>query len=179
MGNLNKILKKFSNLKKLRFSELDKDMSSNQLSYYLNKLISSGLLIKKGEFYYISEKGEKHLCYLDDSTQIEQPIHDVFLLPKKGNKYIIQKRTKRPFLGAIIPIGARIREGESIFATAKKKLKEDTGLSGKLQYKGIVDVKTFKEGKFYLHHILNVFLITHLKGNLIEKNQQRREFLAY
>ena len=161
-----KILKRFSHHKKLKFNDLKEEVESNKLSYHLKKLIQENLITKDQDFYYLTDKGEEKLCYLEDKGQLKQPIHDVFLLPYKDGKFVVQKRTKRPFLDIIIPIGARIKKGESIFETAKKKLLKDTGMTGDLHFKGIVDTKTFKQNKLFLHHILNVFLIDNLKGNL-------------
>ena len=161
-----KILKRFSRHKKLKFNDLKEETESNKLSYHLKKLIQENLITKNEDFYFLTDKGEEKLCYLQDKDQLKQPIQDVFLLPFKDGKYIVQKRTKRPFLNVTIPIGARIRKGESIFETAKKKLLKDTGMTGDLHFKGIVDTKTFKQDKLFLHHILNVFLIDNLQGNL-------------
>lgn len=178
MKQANDILRKFYNSRKLRFSELNENIPTNKFSYYIDQLLKEGFVERKNGFYEITDKGEEHISYLDrnENSFIKQPIHDVFLLPKKGSKYLIMKRTKRPFLGTYIPIGAKIRSGESIFETAEKKLKLDAGFSGNLQYKGIVDVKTIKNGKIHLHHILNVFLATNLNGKFIPETSKGKNF---
>ncbi len=171
-----KILKKFSRFKKLKFNDLKEEIPSNKLSYHLKKLISENLLEKKDDFYFMTDKGEEKLCYLEDKGQLKQPIQDVFLLPFRDGKFVVQKRTKRPLLDVIIPIGARIRKGESIFETAKKKLLKDTGMTGNLHFKGIVDTKTFKQDKLFLHHILNVFLINNIQGDLTPSTSKGENF---
>jgi ADP-ribose pyrophosphatase YjhB (NUDIX family) len=171
-----KILKRFSRYEKLKFNDLKEEVPSNKLSYHLKKLIQENLLEKKQDHYFLTDKGEEKLCYLQDKGSLKQPIHDVFLLPFKDGKYIIQKRTKRPFLNTYIPIGARIRKGESIFETAEKKLKKDTCMTGDLHFKGIIDVKTFKQNKLFLHHILNVFLIDNLQGDLTPSTPKGENF---
>ncbi|GEM_PF-5669759 len=171
-----KILKRFSRYEKLKFNNLKKEMPSNKLSYHLKKLISEKLLEKKDDFYFMTDKGEEKLCYLEDKGSLKQPIQDVFLLPFRNGKFVIQKRTKRPLLSINIPIGARIRKGESIFETAKKKLKKDTGMEGDLHFKGIIDTKTFKQNKLFLHHILNVFLIDNLQGDLTPSTSKGENF---
>jgi ADP-ribose pyrophosphatase YjhB (NUDIX family)/predicted transcriptional regulator len=179
MQQQNQILKKFYSSKKLKFSELNENFPTNKFSYYIKQLIKKGFVEKKNNFYQITDKGEKYICYLDkyeNFSLLEQPIHDIFLLPKRGNKYLIQKRTKRPFLGVSIPIGGKIKSGESIFETAERKLKEDTGLTGDLKFKGIVDVKTIKNNEVYLHHILNVFLVSNLKGEVLKETSKGKNF---
>jgi predicted transcriptional regulator/ADP-ribose pyrophosphatase YjhB (NUDIX family) len=168
------ILKNFSKQKKLRFAELVNNIPSNKGAYYIKKLINQGFIVKNKDFYEITTKGENFLSYLDkleEPTEIKQPIHDVFLIAMKGNKILIQKRKKRPFLGIIAPIGSRIRNGESIFKTANTKFFRDTGLSGEFELKGLIDSITIKGGKIFLHHILNVFKITNTKGIL--KNTEK------
>ncbi len=173
----NKILRKFSKFQKLKFNDIKDNFASNILSYHIKKLITKNYLRKEQDFYLLTDKGEERLSYLEaENKQLKQPIHDVFLLPYNEGKYVIQKRTKRPFLGTVLPIGARIRMGDSIFETAKKKLKKDTGLKGDLHYKGIIDVKTFKEDKLFLHHILNVFTIDNITGNLIKSTPKGENF---
>lgn len=173
----NKILKKFSKSQGLKFNDIKGDLASNKISYHLKKLVTEGYLKKEQDHYILTDEGEERLCYLESKDkQIKQPIHDVFLLPYKNGRYVIQKRTKRPFLGIKIPIGARIRKGDSIFETASKKLEKDTGLKGDLHYKGIIDVKTFKQGELFLHHILNVFFIDNLEGDLIPSTQKGDNF---
>lgn len=171
-----KILKRFSRHKKLKFNDLKEETESNKLSYHLKKLIEENLLEKNEDLYTLTDKGEEKLCYLEDKGSLKQPIQDVFLLPFRDGKFVVQKRTKRPFLEVIIPIGARIRKGESIFETAKKKFKKDTGMTGDLHFKGIVDTKTFKQDKLFLHHILNVFLIDNLKGELTPSTPKGENF---
>jgi len=171
-----KILKRFSRSEKLKFNDIKEEVPSNKLSYHLKKLIQENLLKKRGDHYFLTDKGEEKLCYLEDKGSLRQPIHDVFLLPFRDGKYVIQKRTKRPLLGVNIPIGARIRKGESIFDTAKKKLKKDTGMEGDPHFKGIIDAKTFKQNKLFLHHILNVFLIDNLQGDLIPSTPKGENF---
>lgn len=179
MQQQNQILKKFYNSRRMKFSELNENFPTNKFSYYIGQLIKKGFIKKKNNFYEITDKGEKYISYLDkyeNFSSIKQPIHDVFILPKKGNKYLVQERTKRPFLGVSIPIGGKIKSGESIFETAERKLKEDTGLTGDLSFKGIVDVKTIKNKEIHLHYILNVFLISNLKGEVLKETPKGKNF---
>ena len=172
------ILKNFSKQKKLKFAQLVKNIPSNKGAYYIKKLINQELIIKNKDFYEITTKGENFLAYLDkteETTEIKQPIHDVFLIAMNGNKILFQRRKKRPFLGVIAPIGSRIRNGESIFETAKTKFFRDTGLTGDFELKGLIDSITIKDKKIFLHHILNVFKITNTKGIL--KNTEKGDNL--
>jgi len=171
-----KILKKFSRFEKLKFNDIKEGIPSNKLSYHLKKLTQEDLIEKKDDFYFLTDKGEEKLCYLESKGQLKQPIHDVFLLPYRDGKFVVQKRTKRPLLGVNIPIGARIRKGDSIFQTAEKKLKKDTGMTGDLHFKGIVDTKTFKQGELFLHHILNVFFVDNLEGELTPSTSKGENF---
>jgi len=174
-----KLLRKFYGNKKLIFNKLKGDMPSNIFTYHLKKFIKEGLIEKKNNFYFLTKKGEEAICYLDkysNFSSLKQPIHDVFLVPIKSGKFLVMKRTKRPFLGVVMPIGGKLRSGEVIFECVKRKLKEDTGLTGEFKLKGLIDVRTYKDGKLFLHHILNVFKIINLKGDLIEKTDKGENF---
>ncbi|MFA5382919.1 MAG: hypothetical protein WC356_07145 [Candidatus Micrarchaeia archaeon] len=165
------ILKNFYNLKKIKFNNLKGEVPSNKFSYYINKLVKENYLYKGEDGYILTDKGEKYLTYLNkiEEKKIKQPIQNILLFPLKGNKYLFQKRDQRPFLGIFGPIGAKTKIGETIFETANKRLFEDTGLNGEIKYKGILEVRTYKNKKLFLHYFMNLFKITHLKGQLKNK----------
>jgi len=179
MNDKLKFLKKFYGNKKLTFNELKEKMPSNIFTYYIKKFVKEGLVEKENNFYFLTQKGEEAICYLDKYSgfsSLKQPIHDVFLVPMKSDKFLVMKRTKRPFLGTVMPIGGKLRSGESIFECVERKLMEDTGLTGEIKLNGLIDVRTFKNGKLFLHHILNVFKITKTKGELIKKTDKGENF---
>ncbi|MBU0958914.1 MAG: hypothetical protein KKB31_03125 [Nanoarchaeota archaeon] len=175
MNEERKILNEFHSKEKKKYNELKKELPSNKFSYYLKKLIDKGYIEKKDEFYKITFSGECYLLYLDqknDSLSLKQPIIDVFLIGVKGNKILFQERGKMPFKGIAMPIGSRVREGKSLFETAENIFYRDTGLKGRIAYKGIIDVKSMKEGNLFVHHILHVFKIDKIKGKLKEKTSK-------
>jgi ADP-ribose pyrophosphatase YjhB (NUDIX family) len=162
------ILKSFYGRKTLRFAELKQEMPSNKLAYHLKNLCADGLLRKGKEVYSLTTKGEAVLTRLNrfDSSEIRQPIQDVLLFPFKDGKYLFQRRRRRPFLGILGPIGAKRKMGEDVFETGARKLEEDSGLTGKFQFKGILEVKIFREDALFLQYVFSVFKITALSGKL-------------
>lgn len=168
------IIKKFYVAKELKFKDLAKEIPSNKGAYYLKVLCDKDYLEKKGEKYVLSEKGEKYLTYLekDKNDLIKQPIQNILLFPKKGSKYLFQRRIRRPFLGNFGPIGTKVKIGDSLFENAKESLKRDTGLEGNLEYKGILEVMVFKQKKLFLHYIFHIFIVKNLNGEVIEETSK-------
>lgn len=166
--NFTSILTCFYNKKSLKFNQLKGSSPSNKLAYYLDRLISQGYLKKESNLYKLTDKGEIYLVYLnkDKGSKIIQPLQDVLLFPVKSGKFLFQRRRKRPFMGMLGPIGGKRKFGESLFETAKRELYEDTGLTGNIELKGLMEIKIFKEKRLFLHYVFNVFKITELKGSL-------------
>jgi ADP-ribose pyrophosphatase YjhB (NUDIX family) len=79
---------------------------------------------------------------------------------------LFQIRKKIPFLGTFGPIGGKRKFGETIFETAKRELLEDTGLTGKMNYNGLLDVKVFKGDTIFLHYTMHLIKIINLKGEM-------------
>lgn len=118
-----------------RFSELNiKGLSNDHFSYHINTLIEAGLVRKENSKYSLTNNGKEFANRMDtDQVQIEkQPKVAVMLIPYKyikGKKHLlIQERTKEPFYGYRGFLTGKIRYGEKIRETAKRELKEETGL---------------------------------------------------
>ncbi len=118
-----------------RFSELNiKGLSNDHFSYHINTLIELNL-VKKGEKGYSLTSSGKEFANRMDTDQVEiekQPKVAVMLIPYKlvkGKKYLlIQERTKEPYYGYKGFITGKMRFGEKIKETAKRELKEESGL---------------------------------------------------
>jgi 8-oxo-dGTP pyrophosphatase MutT (NUDIX family) len=118
-----------------RFSELNiKGLSNDHFSYHINTLIDLDLVKKIEGKYSLTGKGKEYASRIDtDQVQIEkQPKIGVLVVPYKyvkGKKYLlIQERTKEPYFGYRGFLTGKVRYGEKIKETAKRELKEETGL---------------------------------------------------
>jgi len=166
----------------LLFSQLwDKSVESNKFTYHLKALLKDGLITKKGNKYSLTKKGIDFVAYVD-SSKVEvtkQPLLVVFSLVRKGDKILVHRRLKEPFYGYCGIPGGKVSFGEIIIETAKRELKEETGLevkNGRLV--SIKSMRTFdKKTKELIHHHLGfTFEFTEFEGKLIEKTEVGENF---
>jgi len=118
-----------------RFTDLNiQGLSSDHFSYHINTLIECGYVIKKDSRYSLTVQGKEFANRMDtDEVSIEkQPKIAVMIVATKierKRKYLlIQERTKEPYYGYSGFITGKIRYGEKIIETAKRELKEESGL---------------------------------------------------
>ncbi len=118
-----------------RFSELNiKGLTNDHFSYHINTLVDLGLVKKSDRGYTLTSNGKEFANRMDtDQIQIEkQPKVAVMVIPYKyikGKKHIlIQERTKEPYYGYRGFMTGKVRFGEKLIETARRELKEETGL---------------------------------------------------
>jgi len=154
-----------------RFTDLNiQGLSTDHFSYHVNVLIEDGYVKKDNSQYSLTTKGKEYANRMDtDEASIErQPKIAVMIVATKtveGKKYLlVQERTKEPYFGYSGFITGKIRYGEKILETAKRELKEESGLEcSDMHIKRIVhdhvvleDTGELVEDKmFYVIHIVN------------------------
>ncbi len=118
-----KILSTFLYNHKLKFNEIEKLLhtKSNKLSYHLKKLGNKGILNKEGDFYKLSETAESIIPYLTEKQSI-LPV--ILIAIKKGNKFFLYKRNKRPYKDLLSLPGGRILAGETIQQATERIMKK-------------------------------------------------------
>lgn len=177
-----------------RFSELNiKGLSNDHFSYHINTLMDMNLVEKKDGKYSLTSKGKEFANRMDtDQIQIEkQPKVAVMVIPYKyikGKKHIlIQERTKEPYYGYRGFLTGKIRFGEKIYETAKRELKEETGLDcNSFVIKDLFHdhVVMIEDGKLMEDKMFFIVMAKNPKGNLVNtecgKNfwATEEEFLA-
>ncbi|MFQ5475134.1 MAG: NUDIX hydrolase [Candidatus Nanoarchaeia archaeon] len=115
--------------KELKFSEIEKKTSirSNELAYYIQKLIDEQILIKNEESYSLTKEAEKYIPFFVDDNSLS-PLPVVLVICKKGDKILLQFRKKRPYENHWSLISSRLRLGETIKEATKRSMKEKTFL---------------------------------------------------
>jgi ADP-ribose pyrophosphatase YjhB (NUDIX family) len=130
------IFKLFLENNRLKFNEIEKCLKirSNMVSYHLTSMVKEGLLVKKGEYYLLTEHAEKYIPLFSDIFGMDVgplPIVLVAVVNKnsKNNKNILLiKRNKRPYKNYWSMIGGKLLLHEDIQEAAVRQVKEKTGL---------------------------------------------------
>lgn len=166
------ILKKLSNTKKARYSELKrKDLEGNVFSYHLKSLIKENYITQKDDGYGLSPKG-KHLAdrvsYINFNERIQPKIVTMVVLKNNG-KYLLYKRKKQPFFGYVgFPYG-KIHLDERIGDAASRELTEKSGLKAGLKYRGHVHLTVHDETELISSMICYVFTGDKITGELLKE----------
>ena len=130
-----------------RFAELQKasGLESDHVKFHIKQLVKLGYINKIGNAYQLSVTGKEYANKLDtDAGVIErQPKVAVLLVVEQYNpkthmvEYLLQKRLKHPYFGFWGAPTGKVRWGETLLDAATRELKEETGLTGTFEYRGI------------------------------------------
>jgi ADP-ribose pyrophosphatase YjhB (NUDIX family) len=131
-----RILRELLFVREARFSSLNKlELSNDHFSFHIQQLLNDGLTEKtESGGYTLTIKGKEFanrmdtdLALIERQAKVGVAIACVRTIGKR-KEYLIQKRLKQPYFGYHgFPTG-KIRWGETIEETAKRELKEETGL---------------------------------------------------
>lgn len=175
------IFNRISKSKKSRYSDLKpKDLDGNIFTYHLKSLISEGYIEKSDDLYTLSSKG-KHLMDRVSSTDLNvriQPKIITVIILKKGDKYLLYKRKKQPFIDHIgFPYG-KIHIEEKLEKAALRELSEKTGLKAKLKYRGHAYFTVHNETELVSSMFCHIFTGSQIEGELSDGEGEKRCFWA-
>ena len=177
-----KVLSKCSFFKDgAKFSELQiRDIDHDLYTYHLKQLVEKKLLVKDAGKYLLTHAGK---CLVTNIDEIDVNMPSIFkvsvyLCPIRGNQILLTKRLKHPQFGYIGLVAEKKKYGEKIIDTAKRALKEETGLKGGEyeiignlhQIRKDINSKIIEDGVFY------VCLVKDFAGELIEKSLEGEYF---
>jgi len=179
------ILSKLMVSEYLSYSEARPDDIENDLyKYHLKFLIDKGYIQKTDQGYTLTELG-KSFCHNITPSGIRQEKFHVCVMNIVQREidgktmFLLQKRTKHPFMGDVSFVTGKIIPGEKIIDAANRKLLEETGLSAKFKEIGLVreidksDTGIIDRDQWYVVCIANS-----VKGDLLEKTQWGENFWA-
>ena len=150
---INKGIGKFNSLKK------ELGLRSNELTYHLKKLASSGLIEKTESGYALTEEGKDMFPFRKIVTKKEIPAMAVTATAIiKNGKVFLRIKDNEPMKGSLILFGGTIRRGEDVFTSATRKAKEQCNSDIKnLKLRGISDTTYTGKGKMKQHWLVYVF----------------------
>ena len=161
----------------LGFSNLNRaKISTDQFNFHLKRLLSLSLVEKSEKTYVLTQKGKEFANRFDAESKVFEKQAKVSILicatnKKQGvTKYLVQQRLKEPYFGFYGFITGKIKLGETIFETAKRELKEETGCVADLKLVGIKHKMDYSiDGKLLEDKFFFVIKASNLKGKMIEK----------
>jgi 8-oxo-dGTP diphosphatase len=159
-----------------RFADLQKltALGSDHVKFHIARLVEVGYVVKSSQGdYSLTTAGKEYANKLDtDRNLIErQPKSAVILVLEHDGKLLVQERLKHPYYGFWGFPGGKIRWGETIMEAAARELKEETGLSADLTFRGVYHelTKSKETGEVLEDKIFQIVFGKNPTGKLAEK----------
>ncbi|MFA5997302.1 MAG: NUDIX domain-containing protein [Candidatus Paceibacterota bacterium] len=109
------------------------------------------------------------------------PFVCVDMVIKKGDSFLLAKRTNKPAQGQWFFPGGRVLKNEKLEDAVHRKLKQETGLTGKIEKTLGVGETMFPDGPYgdSIHSVNVVFLVTPRNLGEIILDTQNNEYQWY
>lgn len=138
------IIARLKNADALRYAQLkpDADIPNDLYNYHLKKLVADGLIEKADDGYRLSLAGQRHVADVHHTSDQDNRLFkfNVLLIVTRiidGKLYVLnQRRTSQPSYGIVGIPGGTVLKSEPLLDGARRKLHQETGLSGHFTYVG-------------------------------------------
>jgi ADP-ribose pyrophosphatase YjhB (NUDIX family) len=159
------ILKLFQYREKLKFVDIEKALKvrSNKLAYHLKKLTKKGILIKKDNYYSLSESSEYLIPYLSERESY-LPVILIFIGNRK--KAFLYKREKRPYQNKLSLPGGRILIGETLESATKRIMQERFQTKVKFKKLNSISFEQVRKSRKVIHSFILFFISAEAEDNL-------------
>ncbi len=169
------IFQQFLYAKELRFNEIEKatGIRSNELAYFIQKLLDDGVLVKKDELYGLSQQAEKYIPFFVDSEEKQSPLPVVLVACVKEGRVLLWRRSKRPYEGKWSLPGGRIRLSETVEQTTLRLMKSLTFIDAKFESCNAVVSEKNVEAGIVKHAFMIIFTCASPLNEIKEKENIR------
>jgi ADP-ribose pyrophosphatase YjhB (NUDIX family) len=158
----------------MRPAEIENDL----YNYHLQQLVRHDLVQKRGDKYFLTETGKKHIVELNpispegDSHRFKIASLCLLIDNAAGSpKVLYQRRTRQPFIGEWGIVGGGWQRGELAVDAAGRRLVEETGLSATFSLFGLIRKRHFDpDGQLYSDILFHVCIASSYQGDLVPKN---------
>lgn len=165
------ILRLLTKSKGMRYRDLKPPrVEGNQFSYHLKTLLSRGYIKRTHHTYTLTTKGIHHATQVNLDhffVRIQPKVVTLIVCKNADGAYLMYTRGKQPFLGKVgFPYG-KVHLGESVQDAAERELREKTGISARMNQKGIVYLLVKDAaGEVVTHMLAHVFVATYTRGEV-------------
>ena len=168
------IFKLFLENKKLSFNNIQRgvNIKSNSLAYYLDTMIKEKLIIKKRDFYYLTNDSESYLPLLSNFTNQLFVLPIVLVAVINNGRILLMKRSKRPYKNYWGLIGGKMLLHENFKETSLRLLKEKADLKADL-----ISLKSISQEKVKDKNLVKYNFILFLTKTTIKYEMQERDDL--
>ncbi len=151
------------------------DLNINSLpnyhfSYHLKQVVAKNFVEKVKNKYRLTRKGKIFTSKLNSvkAEIFEQPKIGVSLFIKNSeSEVLLDKRKYQPNKGLVGFHSEKVKINETLREAARRCLKGETGLSGRIRYAGILRLIRSKINKFPLDVVLIFFEVDDIEGDLL------------
>jgi hypothetical protein len=173
--------------KEAGFAELNLlGLSTDHFAFHLRRLVKRGLIEKTAQGYRLTIAGKEYANRFESSQGevIYQKQAKLGVLPcgvrkRRGRErcYLLQERLKQPFFGISGFMSGKIQLGESVFETAAREFREETGLEGEMEFKGVLHKREYSASQELLEdEFFYIVRIDNPRGMLKESFLGGRNF---
>jgi len=129
----------------LRYTDLKpEDIEQDLFNYHLRFLLEKRYLKKEDDLYTLTEFGKKYVIQIDTKGEYKSLFRvSVIAVSIRENEnkteIMMQKRLRHPYYGdTVMGVSGKVNQAEFIVDTAQRKLLEETSLTGKFKFLGVV-----------------------------------------
>lgn len=168
------ILQKLIRNQNLRYADIKpKAVEGNLFMYHLRQLIGQGWVKKRSDGRYeLTATGQLYADKLSLKTfalRAQPKIVTLIACQNQNGEWLFYRRKRQPLMGLCgFPYG-KVHEGEKIQASAKRELREKTGLTAELKHRGDGYIWIYQDGGLVSEILFHLFAGTNPTGALKKK----------